>query len=842
MVLADLILNLAPMKLFLQISRPRAVGRTFLSAIALLPLIAMAQPASKPNRDFWRPDGPVRSAIVTNGILYFGGSFSYIGPASGAAGLWDLTTQNSEPIAKLNGSVLVSRPDGLGGWFVGGAFTTVTGGPQNLVHLRVDGSVDEAFLPNPNAAVRTLHLSGGRMFVGGDFQQIAGVVSPFLAVLNSTSGGTSGLRLDANASVRCFSEAGGILYLGGTFTSIRTFNGNSAVGNVRTRLAAVNLATSTLTPWGAGAGFGAGGGNAGVNAIAVFDDTIYAGGEFTTAAGKPRKGLAAFTAASGESTPWNPNPQDTANNPSVNCLLAQPEGLYVGGNFTSIGARNRRDLALVAYSSSGQANEAFSADTDGPVTLLASAPEGQLVVGGSFSTINGVSRRALAKVALADSQIAPVGPRFSLLKPITAQVVANVYTYSRLGDREFVGGDFLSFGGVSRSNLAALNLETGLATAWNPSSSGAITAMALAPSQGVLYVAGTITNLGGQTRRNGGGILLTDGQPTDFRPILTGTITSISILGDRGYFGGQFTQAGGKTRNNLAEFNLLTSAVSDWAPNPGGTIETVLATPGQIYIGGQFNGVAGSTTNNNLALITTVVPVRVVTNFSPRANGRVADLRLLGNRLYVGGEFTQIGNAGRSRFALLNPDTGLEAQLLDLAIPTTGLQRVDTTLVVGNTLYVGGNFSAVGGEARARGGSASLNSGIASGWNPGFDGEVRDLLLSSHSLVAIGDFTRLGLVGTNPNINGTNVFSHSYLAVFDTRPMITQYKLNATGNSEISYFDGDGTGTQVEIQYQDALGAPWQKLLSEPISGRHLPAVDPAGISSPMRFYRVIAQ
>src|SRR5215510_9830131 len=48
-----------------------------------------AQPSSEPLARFWRTDGVVNAIVITNKIAYIGGDFGYLGPYSGAAGLFD---------------------------------------------------------------------------------------------------------------------------------------------------------------------------------------------------------------------------------------------------------------------------------------------------------------------------------------------------------------------------------------------------------------------------------------------------------------------------------------------------------------------------------------------------------------------------------------------------------------------------------------------------------------------------------------------------------------------------------------------------------------------------------
>ena len=130
--------------------------------------------------------------------------------------------------------------------------------------------------------------------------------------------------------------------------------------------------------------------------------------------------------------------------------------------------------------------------------------------------------------------------------------------------------------------------------------------------------------------------------------------------------------------------------------------------------------------------------------------------------------------------------------------------------------------------------------GFATGWDPGANDDVNHLLFSSGKIVACGEFTRLGLKGASPNPSGATTYSHTYLAVFDTAPTITQIRLNAAGNPEITYRDGLGIGSGgIEVQSQDALGGVWEGLTIEDMTGYHVPYEDTRGKGAPQRFYRL---
>jgi trimeric autotransporter adhesin len=146
--------------------------------------------AQTANPNFYVPDGPIYTSLLSGNTLYVGGAFSSVGPniPYGAA-LSTTTGQPNTAYAKPNAPVNTSVPDGNGGWYVAGEFTQIGTVPRNyLAHLLASGAVDMNWNPNPNFVVRTLLLNGTTLYAGGDFTTIGGQARYGLAALNTTTG------------------------------------------------------------------------------------------------------------------------------------------------------------------------------------------------------------------------------------------------------------------------------------------------------------------------------------------------------------------------------------------------------------------------------------------------------------------------------------------------------------------------------------------------------------------------------------------------------------------------------------------------------------------------------
>ncbi|HNW27210.1 MAG TPA: delta-60 repeat domain-containing protein, partial [Spirochaetota bacterium] len=91
-------------------------------------------------------NGLVQAIAVAGDTVYIGGSFTRVGGYSYGAIIdpvtGDIPAGVTPPI--INGPVYTSIPDGTGGWYIGGAFTTVNGqARRGIARINGDGSLNE---------------------------------------------------------------------------------------------------------------------------------------------------------------------------------------------------------------------------------------------------------------------------------------------------------------------------------------------------------------------------------------------------------------------------------------------------------------------------------------------------------------------------------------------------------------------------------------------------------------------------------------------------------------------------------------------------------------------------
>ncbi|MEW6476680.1 MAG: PQQ-binding-like beta-propeller repeat protein [Actinomycetota bacterium] len=195
-------------------------------------------------------------------------------------------------------------------------------------------------------------------------------------------------------------------------------------------------------------------------------------------------------------------------------------------------------------------------------------------------------------------------------------------------------------------------------------------------------------------------------------------VNAVVSAGGVAYLGGEFTKmvspSGSKSyRNYLAAIDGTTGSLKSWNPKANGKVWAMeLSADGKsVYVGGDFSKI-GDRSVSKLARIS-LATGKLDTTFKPRSvKGRVRTLALDGDRLYVGGEFTSIDGKSRPKLAAVDASTGA---LLSWMPPPLGPGRylgqtgvptpdyspghVFAVEVIGGKVFAAGTFIDLGGQA-----------------------------------------------------------------------------------------------------------------------------------------------
>jgi uncharacterized delta-60 repeat protein len=145
----------------------------------------------------------------------------------------------------------------------------------------------------------------------------------------------------------------------------------------------------------------------------------------------------------------------------IHCLAQQSDGkILAGGNF-SHGSKSELNKNLIRFNPDGSVDDSFIHVVDDWVFAIFQQPNGQIVIGGVFKNINGVERKYLARLnddgSLDESFVPDMG------------LIGWVYAMALQTDgRILIGGEFTSINGVDRNHIARVNVDGSLDDYFNP--------------------------------------------------------------------------------------------------------------------------------------------------------------------------------------------------------------------------------------------------------------------------------------------------------------------------------------------------------------------------------------
>jgi uncharacterized delta-60 repeat protein len=350
------------------------------------------------------------------------------------------------------------------------------------------GSVDASFDPGsgPDSYVYGLALqSDGKVIIGGEFTALKGMSRNRIARLNSDGSLDPGFNpgSGANGFVQAIAvQSDGKVLIGGRFTAIN--------GATRNRIARLNADGSFDTGFNPGSGA-----NSDVLVSVVQSDgKVLIGGNFSVVNGVARNFIARLNADGSLDTGFNPG--SGADN-TVHAMAVQGDGkVLIGGSFNTFNGVARNFIARLNADGSLDTGFNLGSGLDNYyVFTLAVQSDGKVLIGGGFSTVNGVTRNHVARLN-AD------GSLDTSFNPGSGANGSYVYGLALQSDgKVLIGGSFNTFNGVARSCIARLNANGSLDTGFNPGSGADNTVYKLAvQSDGRALIGGFFTIFNGVAR------------------------------------------------------------------------------------------------------------------------------------------------------------------------------------------------------------------------------------------------------------------------------------------------------------------------------------------------------
>ncbi|PWU19207.1 MAG: hypothetical protein C5B50_07090 [Verrucomicrobia bacterium] len=761
-----------------------------------------AQIPNEPLETFVVTDGQVNALAINSNMLYFGGQFNFVGARTGSGVPVTATTGQAEAVyPSINGDVFTAVNDGQGGWFVGGSFS-VAGGflRTNLVHIRSDRTVDPNWAPVvAGGRVYSLILSAGTLYVGGGFTNVSGQTRNRLAALDSSSGALLSWNPNANSNVRTMALTSSNMYIGGEFTTLGA--------QTRNHIGAVDLTMGQLAAWNPGAGDW-------VYAMTLSAGHLYVGGYFTSMSGQSRGYAASFDLSTGSLDSWNPGASS-----DVWALDAYQNVIFMGGLFTAAGGSNRTNIAAVD-ATTGLATSwdaRLSINSGGSWVTALKVYSNALYVGGIFQSIGGQPREMAAALDLTTANATAWDAKVNL----------QAWAFAGAGNTLYLGGQFGAAGCVTRTNLAAFDLLSGRVTSWSPSVAvrNGVPVNAMVIASNALFIGGYFNTVGGLTRSNLASLDLNTGAVLDWSPNpYNATIYSLATWSDRLFVGGTFNNISGIAQNYFAEFDLSTLMLTGWNPFVSGFVQAMAVDGDTLYIGGNFGTVSGQTRRR---VATFDLTSETLTSWDAGlTTGQFVDaITVSSGKVYLGGYFSVINGSNRTNFVALDAST---AQVLPLVANCD--QPIYALAASSNYVFLGGNFRLINGQSRPFLVALDANANALTSWIPGPDQYPKSLRVQGNTLYSGGWFLHaggettislaafpLGLMG-NPYI-----VTNSMQRPVSSAP---QFRLVALGIPQASVLGSTNLNN-------------WQLLQSVPLVDGNGQFVDTDSTTRPKRFYRI---
>lgn len=676
-------------------------------------------------------DGEITASVVAaNGDIYISGKFTKAGgvPVNGVA-RWDgrrwhalgegLSGAVPAPSAMLmNGGTLIV----VGAFDQAGAVTANEIAAWDGAAWQTVGTGAGPSEGDFDGDIDAVALFNGKLIVGGDFDKIDNVAANNVAMWDGTKwsplgGGVGGLdfedKYSSQGRVRALVVEGGVLYAGGEF---------AMAGGADMRVN--SIARWDGTNWSAvGAGITAKDDNntdqpGRVQALAIKDGVLYAGGRFTTAGSAAVKHVAVW-----RNNAWSGLGAGLVeslfySDPPVYAIAISGADVYFGGTFSSAGGQPIKLLGR--WNGTSWSGVGGIEDTDADlVNTLALAPGGSLIVAGQMRLAGDRRVDHIARWTGSEWQALGGG----LMKAGAGDVPGRLLKIA--GDdagRIYVGGMMAYAGGIPVSQLA-------------------------------MWDAGAWHNIG----------------------TADGTVNAIAVDGDKVYFGGEFSSIGGVPANRVAVWNRGTRQWSALAAGIDGTVHALVVDTGVLYVGGNFTN-AGGVPARDVAYwdgtqwhaFGSKASIFQIGSNANELTTEVYALAVRGNSVFIGGMFTTLhlgGNlADRNNYAIVNNvvewDRASDTWFGLGAAPNIGVTQdgssgftveVRALAATGDMLYAGGRFNRAGGASASNMSAWNLTS---EQWQPinavlgsaVGNTELRGMAAHGGKLFIVGKFTSVGNV------------------------------------------------------------------------------------------------
>lgn len=520
--------------------------------------------------------GGVRAIAANGSDVYAGGEFTSAGGVSvNYVAKWDgsnwsaLGTGGNNGVSFRNVYALGINGNDV---YVGGSFNVAGGlslGSGGVLAYNIAkwngsnwsalGSAENNGMSRGNfTAVQAIVVSGGNIFIAGDFTRAAGQNAYNVIKWNNGFSELGGEILNGlNGEVYATAVIGTDVYVGGNFTTA----GGTTVNHI------ARWDGYAWWPLGTGSTKGV---NGQVQVLVVSGNDLYVGGNFFMAGEN-----LAFGVAKWDGSNWSAfnNGSGFGVNGGVNGIAVVGSDVYVGGFFTSASGVAVDNIAKWNGNNWSALGSGIT-QTFGQGTVHAIKAKGtDVYVSGNFNRAGGITANGIARWD---------GMNWHPLDNglTSGGLSGNAYAMAFSGDDLYVGGSFSNAGGISANHIAMWDGDNWSALITGPHNGVNDVIFALDGDDSGVYVGGYLVFAGGL---NVAGIAKWDGATwaafgSGTGGGFDGTVRSIVVRGNDLFVGGNFIKAGEKPSYGFAAWDgssLLSTVSQPFTPSGGGGRVTV---------------------------------------------------------------------------------------------------------------------------------------------------------------------------------------------------------------------------------------------------------------------------
>lgn len=309
-------------------------------------------------------------------------------------------------------------------------------------------------------------------------------------------------------------------------------------------------------------------------------------------------------------------------NDAVRTVLLDADKILIGGAFTTVNGASRRRIARLNADGSLDSTFVPGTGADGPIFTMAIysdrltrsfersiALQRHLIVAGSFSTFNGAARSGIARLSIDGALSSTFNPRFTFGIGPTEQA-PTLRAIALTSTRQiYVGGNFTHINGSPRFFLARLNSDGTTDTSFTPSSAINSEVYAISLQSDEKILVGGNFQQGIYRLNSNGTIDST----FDAGSGTADRVRSIRLQPDgRIIVGGDFQRVRDLPRNYLVRLNANGSVDSSFNPGsgPNAPVHTIDLQPdSKILLGGSFTLFDGTERTRLARLLGEIPPV-----------------------------------------------------------------------------------------------------------------------------------------------------------------------------------------------------------------------------------------